>query len=613
MKKERVAAFEKAGLILLTLWAMVVIVPDLGRVFGNYGTLGFEADNNGRVSRVFGPPAASPDADIRENDRIDLKGTPLADRLAVFGGMGGIQYLPVGHEVHLCMEREGGGPRPERKLVILKAVPKPLSSAGRLVLFFDTAGGILFILLAFALVWQRPNAMTWGFFLYAMWFNPGQFFAWYAELQRWPYGLLGQEAAQALAQGLGYAGFVAFALRFPHNTVPSRWQSVGRVLPFLAGLLVVLQLLGFATALGFPAEGFGQAFYLTGYAIDLFVLFILRVKRESQAPEDRQRTRWVEWGCWVGLLAFIVADSNEATDLWGYLWRRLSWYPSETTLSALYLVNAAVPLAIFHAIRKHRVVDVRFACSRATTLLLTWLGIGISLAAASVYVEGKIPFHDRVLFFIAVVALMKLFLERLHEWLNKGADRLFFSPLVRAEEEMRRLAASLAAGVECESVDARLAAEPASCLRLASAAVFRRDRDGAYWQQPGAIGWEDRGGRQGPALPATLVRKVESSGMPLRLALDDLHGEMPGGTRLPILAVPSAGRDGLLAIALYGAHETGTDLTDDEVAILGEFGQAAVSGYECARMRMQSGQIEALEGELRQCRGSSGQEEGDLC
>jgi len=46
---------------------------------------------------------------------------------------------------------------------------------------------------------------------------------------------------------------------------------------------------------------------------------------------------------------------------------------------------------------------------------------------------------------------------------------------------------------------------------------------------------------------------------------------------------------------------------------LGEFGQAAVSGYECARMRMQSGQIEALEGELRQCRGSLGQEEGDLC
>lgn len=585
-------------LIVLALWSLAVIVPELGRVFGDYGTLGFEADNDGVVSRVSGQPAVA--AGIREGDRIDLSKTSLSGRVAIFGGMGGMQYVRPDCEVRIYVRpRHADGSSGEPTLRTLRAVPSPTTASNKVILFLDTLGGVFFILLAAALVWQRPNAMTWGFFLYAMWFNPGQFFVWYAELQRWPPGLLVQEAAQAFAQGAGYAGFIAFALRFPHNSHGERWRGVERLLPILAGVLTVLQLAGFGAAVGYPAESFGWAFYLTGYAIDIFVLVILHIRRKSQPPEDRQRTRWVQWGCWVGLLAFIMADSNEATTIWSSAWQLLKWHPSETVLSFLYLINTSVPIAVFHAVRKHRVIDVSFACSRATTLLGTWVIIGVLLAGVSVLIEELLPFHDRILIFIAAVALVKLTFERLHDRLNEACDHLFFRSLVEAEEKLRGLAASLAAGDRCESVDDRLSTDPAICLGLKSAAVFRRENDGAY-RQTAAIGWADKR-PQPSALPVAFVEKLRTTNKAKRLEPKDLTEDMPKGTALPVLAVPVTGRDGLVAVALYGAHETGDDLNDDEIAILDEFGRAAVSGYECVEALMQQRRIEELEAQVRSC------------
>ena len=597
----------KILLVLLVLWSLAVIVPELGRVFGNYSTLGFEADNDGVISRVTGQPAVG--AGIREGDRIDLAKTSLSGRVAVFGGMGGMQYVRPDCEVGIYVRaRHADGSLGEPTLRTLRAVPSPTPASNRVILFLDTLGGVFFILVAAALVWQRPNAMTWGFFLYAMWFNPGQFFVWYAELQRWPTALLAQEAAQAVAQGAGYAGFIAFALRFPHNSLGRRWRVVERPLPILAGMLTVLQLIGFGAAVGYPVESFGWAFYLAGYAIDIFVLFILHIRRKSQPPEDRQRTRWVQWGCWVGLLAFIIADSNEATTLWDSVWQFLKWHPSETILSFLYLINTAVPLAVFHAVRKHRVIDVSFACSRATTLLGTWVIIGVLLAALSVLIEEYLPFHDRILVFIGAVAFVKLTLERLHDRLNEACDHLFFRSLVDAEGKLRGLAASLAAGDRCESVDDRLSADPATCLGLKSAAVFRREDDGTY-RQTAAIGW---GGKrpQSSALPVALVEKIQKLEKAERLRPEELYEDMPKGTALPVLAVPVIGRDGLVAVALYGAHETGDDLNDDEIAMLDEFGRAAVSGYECVEALTQQRRIEELEAQVKACTMPAPEEDG---
>ena len=39
--------------------------------------------------------------------------------------------------------------------------------------------------------------MSWGFFLYVNWFNPGQVYAFYAILEQWPLALLIQESPRS--------------------------------------------------------------------------------------------------------------------------------------------------------------------------------------------------------------------------------------------------------------------------------------------------------------------------------------------------------------------------------------------------------------------------------
>jgi hypothetical protein len=64
-------------LIGLTVWGLVMIVPDLVRVLQPLGSLGFLADNDGLIYDIDGPfpdEASSPAwrAGIRDGDQLDL-------------------------------------------------------------------------------------------------------------------------------------------------------------------------------------------------------------------------------------------------------------------------------------------------------------------------------------------------------------------------------------------------------------------------------------------------------------------------------------------------------------------------------------------------------------
>src|SRR5262245_8339520 len=95
------------------------------------------------------------------------------------------------------------------------------------VLLLDQLAAILVILAAAWLVWTRPGSMTWGFFLYVIWFNPGQSAQYYALLQLYsPIALLTQNLVGAIAQGAGLAGFIWFALRAPTDETTARWRPI---------------------------------------------------------------------------------------------------------------------------------------------------------------------------------------------------------------------------------------------------------------------------------------------------------------------------------------------------------------------------------------------------
>ncbi|MGD0532474.1 MAG: hypothetical protein ABSA62_09410, partial [Methyloceanibacter sp.] len=174
-----------------------MIVPDLWRVAQPLGSFGYYADNDGLIYDVTGPfddQAESPawKAGLREGDRLDLSRMRCIPYDIVTCGhllaaLGGLQFVLPGHSATINLASTPDRRAREVKLV---AEERPTNLLVRAILILNQIAGIAVLLAAAWLVWTRPGAMSWGFFLYVLWFNPGQSFQFYALLQQWPLLLL---------------------------------------------------------------------------------------------------------------------------------------------------------------------------------------------------------------------------------------------------------------------------------------------------------------------------------------------------------------------------------------------------------------------------------------
>ena len=319
----------RAVLVAITLWALAMIVPDLYRLVHPLGSFGFYSNNDGLISDVRGPfpdEASSPafQAGLRPGDRLDLarmRCIPL-DTLkcaSAMAALGGMRLVSNGRRAELALA--ASSERPAREVSIV-AKTRPYTWWVSLVLMLDQLAGITVVLAAAWLVWSRPGRMTWGFFLYVIWFNPGQSAQYYALLQQLsPAALLTQNIAGAVAQGVGAAGFILFALRAPTNEAAMRWRPIERALPIIALLLALLLSLSYANLFGYPTETVTRAGVLSGLVVAASALLILLARRSELPPQDYQRLRWVIWGCLIGLPALVIADAGTGTTLLDGFWQ----------------------------------------------------------------------------------------------------------------------------------------------------------------------------------------------------------------------------------------------------------------------------------------------------
>ena len=318
-------------LIGLLIWALLMIVPDLARVVRPLSSFGFYADNNGMVYDTTGPFAdktASPAwrAGIREGDQLDLslmRCLPFdRDRCAsILTVVGGIQNVLPGSTIRLDL---AAAPGQAARQVTIVAEPRTPNWLVRGVLFLDQIAGILVVLAAAWLVWVRPGPMSWGFFLYVIWFNPGQSFELYANLQRWPLLLLAQDVAGCLSQAAGYAGLLLFVMRAPTDKMQPEWAPFERALPALATIIALALMASYASAFGFKTETLTRATILFGLVITVCAIVILLLRRHTLTPKDNQRLRWVIWGCLIGLPAVVIADLAQYTALFTSVWGLLA-------------------------------------------------------------------------------------------------------------------------------------------------------------------------------------------------------------------------------------------------------------------------------------------------
>jgi hypothetical protein len=130
-----------------------------------------------------------------------------------------------------------------------------------------------------------------------------------------PVALLTQNLAGAIAQGVGMAGFISFAVRAPTDKRSQRWAIIERSLTFVAMFIILLLTLSYANLLGFPSETVTRAGVISGLAKAGWGFGILLARQRELPPQDYQRLRWVIWGCVIGLPALVFADAGTTTTL----------------------------------------------------------------------------------------------------------------------------------------------------------------------------------------------------------------------------------------------------------------------------------------------------------
>ncbi|MBS0561538.1 MAG: hypothetical protein JSR21_15935 [Proteobacteria bacterium] len=591
-----------AGRVILgvvTLYALLLIAPDMIRPFKPLASFGVSMDSNGVIYDAVSPfehPESSPaaGAGIVPGDRVDLGrmtcvpvGTDAcASLLAIWGG---VTFVMPGATVTLqLLQVEERPPR----AVTLTAAPRPRGLLLNAVLMLDQLAGIAVVLGAAWLVWLRPGAMTWGFLAYAAEFNPGQPFVFYAFLQHWPRLYVAAAVIACVMQAAGYVGLLLFALRVPTGHSAGAWARAERALPAVFAVLLLLSLASLGNLFGFRTEALSRASFLAGFAVAAAALAILIGRRHMLAPRDYQRIRWVIWGCVIGLPTYQVAVLMQSTSLFTPLLGGGS--APEYLTGLLYLVNGVLCLFVVEAVRRRTVINVSIPLRRATLLALV-----LSLPAFLLHQQIEVIDHllhlpEWAWFLLA--SLLAFMIARLHDLATEIADHLMDRRFARAEHHLRSVARAIQHATSRAEVDRLLVQEPAATLKLASAAVFR-DIDGVL-RRSAAVGWEADTSETIDAADPLFARSAHKmrDETPFRLHSDtESNAALPDDLARPILAVPVASPRQTFAMALYGSHEVGTDLSHRERALLAELAHRAESAYAYLEIRRLRHRVEALE------------------
>jgi hypothetical protein len=595
--------FGRVVLILLTIYALAMIAPDLLRVVRPLGSFGLEVNGDGVVYDVQGPFASEDDspawqAGLRAGDRLDLAAmrcTPVDTAVcaSLLSQWGGVTYVTPGREGTFVI---ASATEPRRGEVKLAAEPRPDNRLLDLVIVLDTIAGILVVLGAAWLVWTRPGLMTWGFFVYVIQFNPGQAFQFWAWLQLWPPALLAQNVIFLVMQAAAYTGLLLFALRAPVDRAEGRWRAAERALPFLAIVFLAVALASMGTVFGYPAEIWARSMLFIGFAVSAGALAILLGRRRDLSPRDYQRLRWVIWGCLIGLPAYLVAQLSQETSLFGELLG--GGQAPEEVAGALSLVNGILCLFVVEAVRRQTVVSVWIPLRRATAF-------GLLLSVPVLFLHKQIETIDEYIHmpdwaWVVVASGLVYLIARGHEFATELMDRLFDRKFIRAERHLAAVGVTIQNADTLDEIERLLVNEPVSSLGLASAALFR-EQEGLFSRSL-STGWAtdhaDALTSNHPLLSPRFGRK------PYTLdAVDAAHAslaELPNDLERPVLVVPVGNARHCYALVLYGGHEVGTDLDSGERNLLGSLARDAEIAYAQVETATLRRRIAMLEEQLAQ-------------
>jgi hypothetical protein len=587
-------------------------VPELYRVSHALSSLGLTVDNDGVIVDVVAPfenaaesPAAA--AGLQVGDRLDFRhmrclpweAQSCASLISAMGDLGGLGYTLPHFQAKLAFLPKSPSPRNgPASWVTLQAVPAPLPWLQRVILLANTIAAVVFIGIAFLLVWRRPNRLRWGFFLYASWFNPSQGYAFYAWLLNWPLAAFTEQVFEALAQGAAYAGLLIFAIRFPDNSVSPPWTRLERAAPLLALVCALCTLAVGADLVGVPTEMLNDAVFCAGFVIDAAVILVLLLRLPSLQPQDEQRMRWVIAGCAIGIPCYLVAELCQSSAIPYYIFGANLPQP---VIGLLYFLQGVIAYFAGTALYRRRVVSVAIPLRRGATLTFFTLLLGVPVLYLHEQItllteEWHLPswFWPLILGPIVLVSLAKL-----QDSAAMVTERAFNRRYHRARDLLHQAGLTVRQAGSFQEVDNVLSQAPAAALRLSSVAVFRLV-DGALRRVGASIGWtaNDLHTLDPSQYPDFVAQLLDEKPVPIPRGLSE-QPNLPADDLFPCLAVPvRGGVTESAAVLLCGPHLSGADITYDERELLSDFAARAALGYDRAEANQLRQEIEALRQKL---------------
>lgn len=526
------------------------------------GLPGMFYSTDGTVVQVL-PGGAAARAGIAPGDRIDFARMPPESRL-----LGIEQMNRVGSVIHYAVDRGG-----QTRMVTLQLTAAGATYADISSLLKRPIAALL-CLLSGALVFLRPQRATWAFFLYALgttlytcnvyWAYPWEFF--YLAV-----GHLG---------GLTCAALLYFSVAFLHGERRS-WHGpvVGVAVVVSAAFFVAMAAFTIAwTVTGQRYSGLETISSANAVWILIETFATLAILVEALVTGRRSRRQRISWV--VAGIAYAVVFQTLVPAFFD-----LSYFGVQSVgpavLYALDIVSPlAVAIAVTYAMMQYRVVDVRFAFSRALVYALTTTALVAIFAlvewAASRLFEGS---HVEMYAGLIAALLVAFTMNAFHKRVDYVLDVLFFQRERRAADRIAHLAAALQYADDEATVVRFIVEEPAEWLDLASSAVFLPSDDGTFCVAA-SVGWDQP---QAASVTRTdpIVPQLRAASAPLELReLRWQVGGLPSGIAEPLFALPIKARADLFGIVLYGGHANGATLNADERKLLTTLVSSAASAFD---------------------------------
>ena len=542
--------------MLISLFSIAMWAPDLPRAFGfRLGKTGFTVGQGDSVVAVDrGSPAER--AGIQVGQHVDFSATPRHSRLLIinanFQNLHPIQRFPV----RVTSDR---GP------FTAMVASEPETAADTVTVLPRIIFEVVLLIAGIALLLLRPSKATWGFFVFSGFsVAPINSIIWYGPPA---YQLAMTILVSPIYPLISQLGAIIFALYLLIKPPIATWRRIAEACVYIIGVVVaaliawqVISSVYYAR----PISAFNDFAFVLEIAAAFTTPLFLMATYVSSGPATRERLRWVIFAFVVNAFVvstiFITSQSILPISLPYWLWATLSG-----------IDTFVVAFTVLYAVLKHHIVDINVAISRAVVYtILSAIAVGAFTLVDLFFTRAVSTKNAGLMADVALAIVLGFFLNSMHARVDRFVDWLLFRHRHKAEEHLRTVVRAMPFTVSEAQVDRLIVEEPVRSFALSGAVLFACDEGSAFElrhyfgvsQPPVSLTSRE------DALPVYLQGERRA----IRL---NSHG-----WNVAAIAVPVFSHGDLTAICIYGLHQNGTDLDNEEIALFEELTTAAGNAYD---------------------------------